>query len=184
MWCPILSESTPPQAVGERAHPRNRNIVPHKITASRAARVRKCAGFCGGRAIYPFSRPICGGNVGVERPGPRLVSLLPQGVRFRRTLPWRIFVTRTRSSSAGRQGAALSPEGLTTWLREMLRRTNIKKGYVRPPLKIKIGTQVHLVNPKTGKVLGLTKIRPPRRRGYWELVKGMGPRKRKKLFGR
>ena len=45
-------------------------------------------------------------------------------------------------------------------------------------------TQVHLVNPKTGKVLGLTKIRPPRRRGYWELVKEMGPRKRKKLFGR
>ena len=33
---------------------------------------------------------------------------------------------------------ALSPEGLTTWLREMLRRTNIKKGYVRPPLKIKL----------------------------------------------
>ena len=45
-------------------------------------------------------------------------------------------------------------------------------------------TQVHLVNPKTGKVLGLAKIRPPRRRGYWELVKEMGPRKRKKLFGR
>ena len=44
--------------------------------------------------------------------------------------------------------------------------------------------RVHLVNPKTGKVLGLTKIRPPRRRGYWELVKEMGPRKRKKLFGR
>jgi len=45
-------------------------------------------------------------------------------------------------------------------------------------------TQVHLVNPKTGKVLGLTKSRPPRRRGYWELVKEMGPRKRKKLLGR
>ena len=44
-------------------------------------------------------------------------------------------------------------------------------------------TQVHLVNPKTGKVLGLTKIRPPRRRGYWELVKEMGPRKGKKLLG-
>ncbi len=44
--------------------------------------------------------------------------------------------------------------------------------------------RVHLVNPKTGKVLGLTKITPPRRRGYWELVKEMGPRKRKKLLGR
>jgi len=52
------------------------------------------------------------------------------------------------------------------------------------PITCTACARVHLINPKTGKVLGLTKIRPPSRRGYWELVKEMGPRKRKKLLGR
>ena len=51
------------------------------------------------------------------------------------------------------------------------------------PSPAQLARDCTLVNPKTGKILGLTKVTPPRQRGHWELVKEMEPRKRKKLIG-